>query len=204
MAFLNRKLAELEAEKAARFITNASFVNEKTLEESHIRHIITQEWKLTVPLVKPYAGLYYPQYQTFVRECEHVFQTRPTNQRKEVDKVLYGKSVLEETPSTTWYHYKEKFGWLDMGSDAFQTFLLYDLFSLEIRLRDGHKKYRGSNQRQGQTVHTLIRFLAELEAQMVAVTEDHQMSIILGTLHSWIKTQVSSHLESPKTKNELI
>ncbi len=30
------------------------------------------------------------------------------------------------------------------------------------------------------------------------------MSTILGTLHSWIETKVSSCLESPKTKNELI
>lgn len=30
------------------------------------------------------------------------------------------------------------------------------------------------------------------------------MSTILGALHPWIETQVSSRLESPKTKNELI
>lgn len=134
LVLLNRKLAELEAEKAAGFPTNASLVNEKTLEELHIRQIIIQESKLTVPFVKPYSGLNYAQYQTFVRACEHVFRTRPTTYRKEVDKVLYGIGALEGTPSTTWYRYEEKFGWLDMGWDAFKTFLLDDLFPPEIRL----------------------------------------------------------------------
>ena len=101
LALLNRKLAELQAEKAARFPTNSSLVNEKTLGESHIRQIIIQESKLTVPFVKPYSGLNYAQYQTFVREFEYVFRTRPTTYRKEVDKVLYGIGALEGTPFTT-------------------------------------------------------------------------------------------------------
>ncbi len=100
LALLNRKLAELQAEKAARFLTNSSLVNEKTLGESHIRQIIIQESKLTVPFVKPYSDLNYAQYQTFMRAFENVFRTRSTTHRKEVDKVLYGIGVLERTPST--------------------------------------------------------------------------------------------------------
>ena len=50
----------------------------------------------------------------------------------------------------------------------------------------------------------MIRYLEELEAQIVPVTEDHQMSTILVALHLWIKAQVSSRLESPKTKSELV
>ncbi len=96
LALLNRKLAELESEEAARFSTNASLVNEKTLRESQIRQIIIQKSKLTVPFVKPYFGLHYREYQTFVRECEHVFRTRPTSHRKEVDKVLYGIGAEKE------------------------------------------------------------------------------------------------------------
>ncbi len=51
--------------------------------------------------VKPYSGLNYSQYQTFVRECKQVFQTRPTPYCKEVDKVLYGIGALERTLSAT-------------------------------------------------------------------------------------------------------
>lgn len=91
-----------------------------------------------------------------------------------------------------------------MSWDTFKTFLLDDLFPPEIRLRDVHKKYREAKQKQGQNVHGLIRYLEELEAQMVPVTEDHQMSTILGELHPWIEAQVSSRLESPKTKSELL
>lgn len=39
---------------------------------------------------------------------------------------------------------------------------------------------------------------------MVPLPEDHQMSAILGAPHPWIEAQVSSCLESPKTKIELI
>ncbi len=136
LALLNRKLAELEAEMAARFPTNVGFVNEKTLEESHICQIINQKLKLTMPFVKPYSSLNYAQYQTFVRLSEHVFRSKPTTYRKEVDKVLYLISALEGTLFTAWYRYKEKFGWLDMGLDAFKTFLLDDFFPPEICLRD--------------------------------------------------------------------
>ena len=43
LALINRKLAEQEAEKAAEFPTNASLVNKKTFEVSHILQIIIQE-----------------------------------------------------------------------------------------------------------------------------------------------------------------
>lgn len=39
---------------------------------------------------------------------------------------------------------------------------------------------------------------------MVFVTEEQQMSTILGALHQWIEAQVSSRLESPRTKSELV
>ncbi len=97
LAFFNQKLAELEAKKAARFLTNASFVYEKTLGESHIRQIFIQGSKLKVSFVNPYFSLNYTQYQTFVRECKHVFWTRPTTYRKEIDNVLYGIGALEGT-----------------------------------------------------------------------------------------------------------
>ncbi len=188
MALLNWKLAELEAEKAAGFPTNTSLVNGKTLEESHICQIIIQVSKLTILFIKPYSGLNYAQYQTFVREYEDFFRTRPTIHRKEVDKVLYGIGELEGTLSTTWYRYEEKFGWLDIGWDAFKTFLLDDLFSPEIRLRDAHKKYRKTKQRLKQTVHAMIRYLEELEAKIVLVKKEHKISTILIALHSWIET----------------
>ena len=73
-----------------------------------------------------------------------------------------------------------------------------------IRLRDVHKRYREAKQRPGQSVHSLIRYLEELEAQMIPVPEDHQMSTILGALYPWIEAQVSNRLESPRSKSELI
>lgn len=46
--------------------------------------------------------------------------------------------------------------------------------------------------------------MEELKAQIVLVTEDHQMTTLLGALYPWIEAQVSRRLESPKTKNELV
>ncbi len=201
---LTRKLNEMEAEKAAGFPLSHTSLLSESPEEALIRRQIIQESKLTVPLVKAYSGSNYSAYQSFIRSCEHVFRTRPVTYRKDVDKVLYGIGALEGNPSTTWYRHEEKFGRLDMSWDSFKTFLLDDLFPPEIRLRDVHKKYREAKQKQGQNVHGLIRYLEELEAQMVPVTEDHQMSTILGALHPWIEAQVSSRLESPKTKSELV
>lgn len=201
---LTRKLNEMEAEKAAGFPDSQGSVSSESPEEALIRRQIIQESKLTVPLVRAYSGANYAAYQSFIRACEHVFRTRPVTYRKDEDKVLYGIGALEGTPSTTWYRYEEKFGRLDMSWDKFKTFLLDDLFPPEIRLRDVHKKYREAKQKPGQNVHGLIRYLEELEAQMVPVTEDHQMSTILGALHPWIEAQVSSRLESPRTKSELV
>lgn len=70
-----------------------------------------------------------------------------------------------------------------MSWDKFKTFLLDDLFPPEIRLRDVHKKYRKTKQKPGQNFHSLIRYLEELEAQMVPVTKDHQMSTIFSALY---------------------
>ena len=39
---------------------------------------------------------------------------------------------------------------------------------------------------------------------MVSVTEDQQMSTIFDSIHPWIKAQVSSRLESQKTKSKLV
>lgn len=60
-----------------------------------------------------------------------------------------------------------------------------------------HKKYREAKQLSGQSMHAFIRYLEELEAQMIPVPKDHQMSTILGTLHPWIEAQISSQLELP-------
>lgn len=201
---LTRRLNEMEAEKAAGFPLSHSSILSESPEEALIRRQIIHKSKLTVPIVKAHSGLNYASYQSFIRACEHVFRTRPVTYRKDVDKVLYGVGGLEGTPSTTWYRHEEKFGELDITWDTFKTFLLDDLFPPEIRLRDVHKKYPEAKQKQGQNVHGLIRYLEELEAQMVPVTEDHHMSTILGALHPWIEAQVSSRLESPKTKSELV
>ena len=194
----------MEAEKVVGFPLSHPSILSESPEEALIRRQIIQESKLTVPIVKAYSGSNYAAYQSFIRACEHVFRTRPVTYRKDVDKVLYGIGALEGTPSTTWYRHEEKFGRLDMSWDTFKTFLFDDLFPPEIRLRDVHKKYREAKQKQGQNLHGLIIYLEELEAQMVPVTKDHQMSTILGALHPWIEAQVSSRLESPKTKSELV
>ena len=78
------------------------------------------------------------------------------------------------------------------------------MFLSEIRLHDIYKQYREAKQQLGQNIHGLIRYLEELEAQMVPVTKDQQMSTIFGALYPWIKAQVSSRLEFPKTKSELV
>ena len=163
-----------------------------------------QESKLAVPFVKLYLGQNYTQYQNYIRVCKHVFNTRPTTYRKDADRVLYGIGALEGTPSSSWYRHEEKNGRLTISWDEFKKFLLDDLLPPEIRLRDVHKKYRKAKQRITQTVHGLIRYLEELEAQMMPVPEDLQMSTILGALHPWIEVAISSRLESPKNKAELI
>lgn len=127
-------------------------------EESHIYQEIIQESRLTVPITKTYSGLNYTEYLTFVRACEHVFCTRPTTYRKDTDKVLSEIGALEEAPSITWYHYKEKLGQLDMDWNAFKTFLLHDLFPPEICRLDAKKKYREARQRRGQDVRGLVSY----------------------------------------------
>lgn len=129
---------------------------------------------------------------------------RPTNYRLDTERVLYGIGVLRGIPSTTWYRYAEVHGRLSISWIEFKKLLLDDLLPPSIRLRDVHKKYREAKQQPGQSVHSLIRYLEELEAQMIPVPKDHPMSTILGALHPWIKNQVSNQLESSKLKNELI
>lgn len=205
LVLLRRKLSELEAEKVAGFPpTNASHTGGETSEQSRTHRNICQESRLAVPVAKPYSGLDYAHYQSFVRSCEHLFCTRPTTYRRDVHKVLYGIGLLEGTPSTSWYRYEERFGRLDMSWDAFKTFLLDDLCPPEIRLQDALKKYQEARQGTGQTVHALVRYLEDLEEQMVPVAEEDRISTILRALHPWIEAQVSSRLESPKTKNRVV
>lgn len=205
LILLRRKVSDMEAEKAAGFPqTKASHTGGETSGESRTRRNICQESRLAVPVAKPYFGLDYAHYQSFVRSCEHLFCTRPSTYRRDVHKVLYGIGLLEGTPSTSWYRYEERFGRLDMSWDAFKTFLLDGLCPPEIRLQDALKKYREAKQRTGQTVHALVRYLEDLEEQMVPVAEEDQISTILRALHPWIEAQVSSRLESPKTKNKVV
>lgn len=202
LAVWSKKLADIEAEKAAGFVTSGDPEGEAA-NETMIQKIL-RESKLALPFVEVYSGQTYGHYQSYIRSCEHVFDTRPTTYRLDTDRVLYGVGVLRGTPSTTWYRYAEVHGRLSISWTEFKKFLLDDLLPPSIRLRDVHKKYREAKQRPGQSVHSLIRYLEELEAQMIPVPEEHQMSTILGALHPWIETQVSNRLESPQSKSELI
>lgn len=71
-------------------------------------------------------------------------------------------------------------------------------------MRNIYKKYREAKQRSEQSIHSFIRYLEELEAQIIPIPEDHQRSTILGALHPWIEAQVSNQLELPKSKSDLI
>ncbi len=139
---LTRKWNKIEGEKAAGFPLNHSSILSESQEEAFIWRQIIQGSKLTVPVFRAYSGLNYWQYQSFICACKHLLRTRPVIYQKDVDKVLYGIGALEGTPSITWYRHKEKFRRLDMTWNMFKTFLLDDLFSTKIRLRDVHKKYR--------------------------------------------------------------
>ena len=129
---------------------------------------------------------------------------RLTTYRLDADCVLYGVGVLRSTPSSICYQYAKVHERLPISWKEFKKFLLKDLLPPSIRLRDVHKRYREAKQQPGQSVHSFIGYLEELEAQMISVPKDHQMSTILGALHSWIETQVSNRLESPQSKSELI
>ena len=199
---LTRQLSAAEAEKAAGFPD--TIVSQESEDDIIVRRKILEESKLRVPEVKSYSGGSFLELQTFERSCEHVFDVRPTTYRKDVDRVLFGRGGLEGIPMTTWYRREDKLGRLDITWNGFKTFLLDDLLPPEIRLRDVHRKHKEVRQQPGQSVHSLVRYIEELEAQMVELPEELQMTTILHALHPSIEIAISSRLESPKTKKELI
>lgn len=162
LAVWSQKLADMEAKKAAGFSTFKN--SEVEAENETIAQKIHRKSKLALPIVEVYSGQTYGHYQSYVRSCEYVFDTRPTTYRLDTACVLYGVGVLRGTPSTTWYRYAEVHGRLSISWLVFKKFLLDDLLPPSIRLRDVHKKYREAKQRLGQSVHSLIRYLEELEA----------------------------------------
>ena len=139
-----------------------------------------------------HSGQSYGHYQSYIRFCEHVFDTRPIKYRLDSAQILYWVEVLRGTPSTTWYRYSEVYGRLAILRLEFKKLLFDDLLPPSIHLRDVHKKYREAKQQPGQLVHSLIQYLKEREAQIISVPEDHQMSTILRALYPWIEAQVSN------------
>lgn len=157
-----KMLADMEAEKAAGFFTSRNPAVEA--ENKTIAQKIHRKSKLALPIVKVYSGQTYGHYQSYIRSCEHVFDTRPTTYRTDTAGVLYGVGALRGTRSTTWYRYAEVNGRLSISWLEFKKFPLDDLIPPSIRLRDIHKKYQEAKQRPGQSIHSLILYLDELEA----------------------------------------
>ncbi len=198
----SKKLADIEVERAVSFSTSGNLRLE-TANETVIQKIL-REAKFALSFGEVYSRQTYGHYQSFIRSCEHVFDMRPTTYRLDADRVLYRVGVLRSIPSTTWYRYSDVHGRLSISWKEFKKFLLNDLLPPSIRLCDVYKRYREAKQRSWQSVHSLIRYLEELETQMIPVPKNHQMSTILGALHPWIEAQVSNRLESPQSKSELI
>lgn len=105
LAVWSKKLADMEAEKAAGFPTSRN--PEVEAADETITQKILRESKLALPLVEVYSGQTYGHYQSYIRSCEHVFDTRPTTYRLDIDRLLYRVGVLRGTPSTTRYRYIE-------------------------------------------------------------------------------------------------
>ena len=86
---LTRKLNAIKREKAAGFSELPTITTEENVYDVLIRRKIIKELKLLVPSVKLYMGHLYSQLQTYIRGCQHVFNTRPTTYRKDFDRVLF-------------------------------------------------------------------------------------------------------------------
>ncbi len=85
-----------------------------------------------------------------------------------------------------------------------KRFLIDELLLPGIQLRNVHWKHKEVQQQSGESVHSLVRYIEELEVQIVELSEELQMTTILHALNLSIEIAISSRLKSLKTEQELI
>ena len=115
-----------------------------------------------------YKGLNKREYDTFVRACDNVFDTRPIIYQLKLSKIQFVQSLLNGDPASQWDSERKRIrehGLVPHTWQIMKELLLEKVSPSQLRQLNISDQIKKLRQRPGQTVDQLVTYLDSLEGQ---------------------------------------
>ena len=172
--------------------------------EATLKRRRKEEAQMSIVQPDTYKGKSRKTFTEFIRACEQVFETRPTQYRKDSARVLYARGFLRGDPQNAWYQHEKEHGKGQDTWEQFKDFLNARLRPAVLRHHDVGQAYRRARQGPEQRVTEFVTYLEELEAQLEPFTERQRCDQLLYGLRDELTQHVKQQLHEPSSYRELV
>jgi hypothetical protein len=199
-AKLLREVQRARAAKAAGFPDETPFaLADRTLTDDLQKEKL---FKIVDP--KKYKGTTQHDLNTFIRECNGVFEVRRNTYADDKDKILFARSFLDGVPAEDWERHQKTIDLTATKWSEFIDFLQEHLNPKHLRLLETNAKLKKVRQLNGQSVADLIVYLNSLEMQVPEELSDYQKySNLMEALHPYLKAAVTRRTNAIVSRAEL-
>ena len=147
---------------------------------------------------KPYHGSTSTEYLAFTRACEHIFEGRPVDFRRNEAKISYAVEFLPKDLEAAWRRANSK------HEHTWATFKNFLLDELEPSSSNISRSYYNARQGRDQAVGDFITYVYGLEDQMEPFTDAQRRDHLLYSLRPEIIDAIREGPQQPHTRSELV
>lgn len=150
------------------------------------------------PIKKPniYHGKSTKELNTFILECNDVFEVRPVTYEETVPRIQLAKGCMGRNPYKAWHREQTRLANEQLPWPSWKEFIefLTEQVSLtKLQQISVAEKIKKLQQRPGQTVHSLIAYLDTLEGEWSeTLPESVRIANFLTSLHEYIRDEIRS------------
>ena len=151
------------------------------------------------------TGTNQKDYETFIRECQRTFETKPITYATDRAKILYAENFIDGTPANDWHRERPTLDQPSYTWEHMTHFLQEKLKPKHLRLLDICGQLKKLKQRPGQSVSELVSYLETLEDQLPErPSESQKHSNLLHSLHDYLERAIICANSQGKNRVELI
>ncbi len=197
---LLRKMQRVRAVKIVEFfeetfaaLTNRSEIDD--LQKKKLFKIVNSE---------KYRDITQHDLNTFIRECNEIFEIRRNIYANDKDKILFARSFLDDVSTKNWERHQKTIDLIATSWFEFVDFLQEHLNLKHFKLLEINARLKKIRQLNEQSIIDLIVYLNNLEMQMSKKLSNYQKYFnLMKTLHFYLKIAIIRRINAIVFRIEL-